>query len=39
MVDKVTGNIITIYSTKSSKEEEDDSALPITTDVTKLKGN
>ena len=39
MVDKVTGDIISIYSTKSSKEEEDDSALPITTDATKLKGN
>ena len=39
MVDKLTGEILSIYSTKSSKDEDDASALPITNDETKLKGN
>ena len=39
MVDKLTGEILSIYSTKSSKNEEEDFSLPITTDATKLKGN
>ena len=39
MVDKVTGDIITIYKTKESKKNNEDSSLPLTTDATKLKGN
>lgn len=39
MVDKVTGDIITIYKTKESNKNNEDSSLPLTTDATKLKGN
>ena len=39
MVDKITGDIITIYKTKESSKNNKDSSLPIITDATKLKGN
>ena len=39
MVDKVTGDIITIYKTKEYSKNNKDSSLSITTDATKLKGN
>ena len=38
MVDKLTGEILSIYSTKSSKNEEEDFSLPLTTDASQLKG-
>ena len=39
MVDKLTGEILSIYSTKSSKNEEEDFSLPLTTDASQLKGD
>lgn len=39
MVDKVTGEILSIYSTKSSKNEEEDFSLPLTTKASQLKGD
>ena len=39
MVDKVTGEILSIYSTKSSKNEDEDFALPFTTKASQLKGD
>lgn len=39
MVDKVTGDILTIYSTKSSKSEDEDITLPLTTKASQLKGD
>ena len=39
MVDKLTGEILSIYETKKPKEKSGDSSLPLTTDTTKLKGN
>ena len=39
MVDKLTGDILTIYSTKSSENQGKDSALSFTTDASQLKGD
>ena len=39
MVDKLTGEILSIYSTKSSKDEEEDISLPLTTKASQLKGD
>ena len=39
MVDKLTGEILSIYSTKSPKNEEEDFSLPLTTKASQLKGD